>query len=453
MKYFNVDLLKGNVLKSLLIFTIPLLLSNVFQQLYNSVDTMIVGMTLGPQSLAAIGASAAVFELLVGFALGVGNGFSIVVARSFGSGDEERVKRSVAASITSGFLVIILVMLLGHFFLYDLLEILNTPPEIIVEAYSYISFITQFIAVMFAYNLLAGLLRAIGNSVMPLVFLIISSLLNVGLDVVFIVNLNMGIRGAAVATVISQGISAIFCLIYIFKRCPMLVPSRRHFTLDKPLYLELLGQGISMGFMLSIVSIGTVILQTSINGFGYMIIAGHTIARKLNSFFMIPVASLSLSLSTFVSQNKGANQGIRIRQAVRYSNILAFIWGLLVTVVLFFASTTLIQVFSGSNEPVIIENGRNYLLWNVPFFGVLGVLLNLRNALQGLNIKLVPLISSIIELVMKILFVWLIIPGLGYFGVIICEPIIWFVMCAQLIYAFYRNPFIVESKAASPQLR
>lgn len=447
MKYFNVDLLKGNVLKSLLIFTIPLLLSNVFQQLYNSVDTMIVGMTLGPQSLAAIGASAAVFELLVGFALGVGNGFSIVVARSFGSGDEERVKRSVAASLVSGVLVILLVMLLGHLFLYDLLEILNTPPEIIVEAYSYISFITQFIAIMFAYNLLAGLLRAIGNSVMPLIFLIISSLLNVGLDIIFIVNFNMGIRGAAVATVISQGVSAVLCLIYIYRRCPMLIPNKKHFIIDKPLYLELLGQGISMGFMVSIVSIGTVILQTSINSFGYMIIAGHTIARKINSFCMMPVASLGLSLSTFVSQNKGADQGGRIRQAVRYCNIFSFLWGILITIILFFSATMLMEVFSGSDAPVIIENGRNYLIWNAPFYGVLGVLFNLRNSLQGLNIKLIPLISSIIELVMKILFVWLIIPGLGYFGVIICEPIIWIVMCAQLIHAFYRNPFIIESKA------
>ena len=446
MLSLNVDLLKGRILRSLIIFAIPLFISSVFQQLYNTVDVMIVGNYLGDTSLAAIGASAAVYELLVGFSLGVGNGLSIVTARSFGSNNEEEVKKSVVGSLVIGVGITVLIMIIAQLFLYPLLELLNTPSNIIEESYSYIYTVTMFVAVMFLYNLCAGFLRAIGNSVMPLVFLIISSVLNIVLDILFITQFNMGIRGAAVATVISQGISGVLCIIYIFLKCPILIPKKEHFKFDKELYKELLGQGLSMGIMLMIVSAGTVILQTAINNLGYLIIAGHTAARKLNSFCMIPVSSLAMSLSTFVSQNKGANQGKRIREAVRYANIISIGWGAVITIVLFFIAPTLMRVLSGSTEAVVIDNGVKYLLWNSPFYAVLGILLNLRNSLQGIGEKVLPLVSSVIEFLGKIVFVMLLIPTLEYFGVILCEPIIWCCMCAQLAYSFYRNPYIRECK-------
>ncbi|MGM9935004.1 MAG: MATE family efflux transporter [Clostridium sp.] len=440
------DLLKGSILKSLIIFAIPLLISNIFQQLYNTMDTMIVGNFLGDTSLAAIGACTAVYDLLVGFALGIGNGLSIVTARSYGSNDEKLLKKSVAGSLVIGVFVTAIIMVISSLFLFPLLKFLNTPAEIINESYSYISTLTLCVGVMFAYNLFAGLLRAIGNSVMPLIFLVISSVLNIILDVFFITQFNMGIFGAAVATVIAQGISAVLCLIYIYKKNPILIPSREHFIFDKELYKELLGQGLSMGFMLSIVSTGTVILQTAINNLGYLIIAGHTSARKLFSFCMMPVGTISLSLSTFVSQNKGADQGERIRQAVRYGNLLALLWSIIISVILFLGAETMVKVLSGSSEPAVIENGAKYLIINAPFFSVLGVLVNLRNALQGIGKKVVPLVSSIIELCGKILFVIFFIPSLKYFGVIICEPVIWCFMCIQLVYSFYRNPYIMKFK-------
>lgn len=438
------DLLKGNILKSLIIFAIPLLISNIFQQLYNTMDTMIVGNFLGDTSLAAIGACTAVYDLLVGFALGIGNGLSIVTARSYGSKDEKLLKKSVAGSVIIGIFVTIIIMIVSFLFLFPLLKFLNTPEEIINESYSYISTLTLCVGVMFAYNLAAGLLRAIGNSIMPLVFLMISSILNIVLDIFFITVLGMGIFGAAVATVIAQGISAVLCIIYIYKKNPILIPSKEDFNVGKELYKELLGQGLSMGFMLSIVSTGTVVLQTAINNLGYLIIAGHTSARKLFSFCMMPVATISLSLATFVSQNKGADQGERIRRAVRYGNILALSWAIIISVILFFGAETMVKILSGSSESVVIENGAKYLIINAPFFCVLGVLLNLRNALQGIGKKVVPLISSIIELFGKILFVIFLIPSLKYFGVILCEPVIWCFMCLQLIYAFYRDPYILK---------
>ncbi len=442
----KVDLIKGNILKSLIIFAIPLFISNVFQQLYNTMDTMIVGNFLGDTSLAAIGACSAIYELLVGFALGIGNGLSIVTARSYGSNDKELLKKSVAGSVVIGIFVTVIIMIISQLCLFPLLKALNTPENIIQESYSYIYIVTLFVGVMFIYNLCAGLLRSIGNSVMPLVFLIISSALNIGLDILFITQFNMGIKGAAIATVISQGISGILCIIYIYKKCPILIPSKEHFTFDKNLYKELLGQGLSMGFMLSIVSTGTVILQVAINNLGYLIIAGHTAARKLNSFCMMPGATIALALSTFVSQNKGANQGHRIRQGVRYANILAVSWAVIISIILFFSSSILVKILSGSNESIVIENGAKYLMINAPFYGVLGILLNLRYSLQGLGQKLIPLVSSIIEFFGKVVFVLLLIPTLKYFGVIICEPVIWCLMCIQLAYAFYKNSYIQQHK-------
>ena len=252
----------------------------------------------------------------------------------------------------------------------------------------------------------------------------------------------MGVRGAGAATVISQGVSAILCLVYIYKKSPNLIPSRKHFSVGTELYKELLGQGLSMGFMLSIVSTGTVILQTAINNFGYLIIAGHTAARKLSSFCVMPGATLCMAISTFVSQNKGAGEYQRIRKGVRIANTLSICWGIIITVILFFIAPVLVRFLSGSTEAEVINNGALYLQINAPFYGVLGILLNLRNSLQGLGKKVVPLVSSIIELGGKCLFVILFIPTLKYMGVIICEPVIWCFMALQLAYSFYGDPDI-----------
>lgn len=447
MFHLKVDLLKDNILKALLIFALPILIANIFQQLYNTMDTMIVGNFLGDTSLAAISACGAVYELLIGFALGVGNGLSIVTARSYGAHDKQLIKKSVAGSIVIGIGLTLVIMLISVIFLYPLLTLLHTPANIIDEAYSYISVVTIFVGVMFAYNLCAGLLRAIGNSVMPLVFLIISSIINVILDLLFIAQFQMGVQGAAIATVIAQGISVFLCMIYIYQKTPILIPQKQHFAFDQELYKELLGQGFSMGFMMSIVSAGTVILQSSINGFGYLIIAGHGTARKLNSFCMMPAGTVGLALSTFVSQNKGANQKQRILDGVKLGNLIACGWGIIITVILFFLAPILVQFISGSTEPTVIDNASLYLRINAPFYAVLGILLNLRNSLQGLGMKIIPLVSSVIECLGKVIFVALFIPILGYFGVIICEPVIWCCMCLQLAYSFYHNPYIRQKAA------
>lgn len=438
----DVDLIHGPIFQSLMIFALPLLVSNIFQQLYNTVDTMVVGNYLGDVSLAAIGACTSIYDLLVGFALGIGNGLAIVTARSFGSQDKELLKKSVASSLVIGVMVSLALTIIGMTFLYPLLEILNTPLDIIQEAYSYISVIVLFIFVMFAYNLCAGLMRAIGNSVMPLVFLIVSSLLNVVLDILFITQFHMGIQGAAVATVVSQGVSVVLCIIYIFKKTQILLPSKKHFQIDEELYKELLGQGFSMGFMSSIVSAGSVILQYGINNLGYLIIAGHTAARKLYMFFNMPFTAMALGISTFVSQNRGAIQRERIQKAMKYAYIYDVIMATIVTIIILIFGSSLVKLISGSSESIVLDNGTLYLMIVGPFYAILGILMQTRYALQGLGQKLLPLVSSVIEFIGKIIFVFVFIPQFEYMAVIFCEPVIWCVMCLQLVYSLYTNPYM-----------
>lgn len=442
----NIDMIQGPIFRSLVLFALPLLGSNIFQQFYNTMDTMIVGNYLGDVSLAAIGVCTPIYDLLVGFGLGIGNGLAIVTARSFGSGDMDQLKKSVASSMVIGIFASLVITLIAQVSLYPLLRVLNTPEEIIDEAYGYISTVTLFIIVMFAYNLCAGLLRAIGNSFMPLVFLVVSSCFNIVLDILFITRFNMGVRGAAVATVISQGISVVFCIIYILKKTRILVPEKAHFAVDKAMYKELLGQGFSMGFMSSIVSAGSVILQYGINGLGYLIIAAHTAARKLYMFSMMPISAMGLAFSTFVSQNKGANEGLRIRKAIKDVYIYDAVVTAVITALMWFLAPSLVKWISGSSEAVVLENGARYLRVVAPFYVVLGMLLATRFALQGLGQKLLPLVSSVIEFFGKILFVMVFIPRFAYMAVIFCEPVIWCVMTVQLVYTFYTNDYIRSFK-------
>ena len=285
----NVDLMHGPIFQRLVIFMLPIFVSNLFQQLYNTVDTMIVGNVLGDTALAAIGSCGSIYELLVGFGLGIGNGLAIVAARSYGAQDDDLLKKTVAGSLVIGLIASLCITLAGAVGLRPLLVLLDTPAEILEDAYRYIIVIDYGVMVMFAYNLCAGLLRAIGNSFMPLVFLLLSSGLNILLDLLFIAKMGMGVQGAAVATVISQGVSVLLCILYVFAKVKLLLPEKKHFKVGQHLYWELFSQSICMGLMSSIVSAGSVVLQYGINGLGTLVIAGHTAARKMFMFTDMPL--------------------------------------------------------------------------------------------------------------------------------------------------------------------
>ena len=439
-KLLHPDLINGKIIRTVLAFAFPMLISYLFQQFYNMVDIVVVGHFLGEDSLSAIGACTAVFDLLIGFGNGFGNGLGIVAARAYGEGNTDKLKKVVAGSLVITLCVTIFIMLAGYFFLKPLMILLDTPLEIIDEALSYIGLVAMFCGAIFLYNLFSGLLRAIGNSFMPLVFLIISSLANIFLDLLFISKFNMGVMGTALATVISQGASGILCLIYILKKTKILIPNRSSFKVGKSLYIDLIGQGLSMALMSSLVNSGTVVLQSSINKFGKLIIAGHISARKVFSFTNIPIFTLSLASATFVSQNLGAGKTDRVKKGVWTLFGLTTVWSIICMIVVPLISRFLISSISGSTNPEIVDYGSKYLNFMQPFYIVLGVLLVTRNSLQGLGSKILPLISSIIELLGKILFTAIIIPRLGTWGIILCEPLIWVAMTIELLIVYFNNP-------------
>ncbi len=443
----SVDLLHGPILKNLIIFMIPIFISNCFQQLYNAVDTALVGNILGENSLAAVGATASIFELLVGFSMSLSSGFSIVIARAFGSGDSHRMKKAVAGSIVIGIFTTLLLTLISVFALKPLLVLIDTPQEIMNEALSYINVIGYFVFVMFAYNLCSGILRSIGNSVMPLVFLVFSSLLNIFLDYAFMAWFNMGVAGAAIATVLSQGISAVLCIIYMITSVKEVVPDRSDFAWDSELMKDLAGQGYAMAIMGSIVSIGSIILQSGINGLGTKIIAGHVAARKVYALMNLPFMSMGVAVSTFIGQNKGRNQGERILRAMKDAYLFDIVFAGVCTLILTFSAPTLIHIISGSTDETILSNGSRFLYVVGPFYAVLGMLMQTRFALQGLGSKILPLFSSVIECVGKILFTIFLIPIFQYEAVIWCEPIIWCLMLIELIISFECNDYVKQVKA------
>ena len=432
------DLTRGNIFKSLMVFMIPILLANIFQQLYNTADTMIVGHYLGDNALAAMGATASVFELLVGFANGVGNGYSVVIARFIGARDNIRVKKAVATGIILTAILSLIIMGLSISILRPLMTLLNTPKEIFVVAYGYLFTVCIFVAVTAFYNLSGGILRAKGNSFIPLIMLFISSVLNIILDIIFIGYMHMGVKGAAIATVIAQFVSAVLCITYILVKEKDILPDKEHFIYDRDIYKDMIAQGLSMGLMMSIVSMGTVILSGAINKLGKDIIASYISARKIMSFGLIIISTLASSLTTFVSQNLGAKEYQRINDGIKISTGISIIWSLIMIIVLYAVADKLIYMISSSDNMTVINNGSMYLKISCLFYPPLAVLCNLRCALQGLGKKIIPLISSVIELLGKIVFVIFIVPVYGFMGVIMCEPVIWIFMMFELLWAYLK---------------
>lgn len=425
-------LIQGNIKQGILLFAIPLFLSNFFQQLYNTVDTLLIGHFLGDAPLAALGATTAIFELIVQFCSGMSLGFGIVISRYYGAKDTDKLKIAIAESLIFGFFIALFLSIVSCSIMPWLLRILKTPNAIYSMAYSYIHVIAATLIITMFYNLAACLFRSIGNSLTPLYVLIITSIVNVILDTIFITQWHIGIRGAAFATVLSQVLAALLCFGIIYKKEPLLVPKRNHFKMDADIVHELLSQGFAMGFMFSIVSIGTIILQSGINPLGTNIIAAHTAARKWFALLVLPLSTLGATTSTFVSQNRGAKQWDRMEQGIRFCIHFDWLYTIVLTVIVFLFAQPMIHILSGSANDIVLANGTRYLQINIPGFIVLGPLLTYRNALQGNGYKIYPLISSGIELAGKIVFTIWVIPALAYFGVILCEPVIWTLMSIQL---------------------
>lgn len=436
MKAKSVSLTEGKILKSLVIFAIPILIGNIFQQLYNVADTAIIGNVLGDQALAAVGATSALYSLVIGFANGITNGFSVVLARVFGEKDEEKLKQTSALIYFLTVIISIILTLASVISLHSILVMLKTPENILPKTESYLHIILTFAIVTMLYNMFSGILRAIGDSKTPLYFLLLSSALNVGLDFLFVKGLNRGIGGAAEATVIAQIVSVSLCIVYIWKKCPVLKFSMRYLKWDKALVKELLLTGFSMGLMLVVVSIGSVALQSAVNSLGEQIIAAHTAARKIDEIFMMPLGTLATAAATFASQNFGAGKYDRVYKGIKDAVLIAIGWSACAILIVFAIGKYMVKWLTGTSDAQIISNALMYMKVNIVFFLVLSILLVLRSSLQGVGRKIVPVLGSGVELILKFGAVNIITNRLGYFGVCILEPIIWGISAIMVLVDF-----------------
>lgn len=433
------DLTQGNVAKLLLFFAFPTLLSNVFQQFYNLADTAIAGHILGDNALVAIGASSTVNSLVLSFAWGLNGGFGIIIAQCFGAKDFKKLKKSVAISLSINVLFSLIVCIFSIFMSRPMLQALNTPAARLNEANSYISVILVFIIVPMLYNLEAVILRSLGDSKTPLYFLIFSSVLNIILDYVLIKFTQMGVKGAAVATVLAQLLSVILCFVVILKNFKIIRLKKNDFHFSASLFKNMMSAGMAMAVMNSIFSIGSIIMQGSINALGEDVIAAHLGSRKVAEMFMQPLVTIGTACSTFVGQNYGALKIGRIKASIKYSTIYSLIWSVFTFFILWFFGGQIARLVTGSASQVVFDNTQMYLRINAPFYFVLGLLFTLRFSIQSVDRKMPPIISSSMELASKIAAAYLFIPLWGYLGACIAEPLSWTLGAIYLLFVFKKE--------------
>lgn len=436
------NLTQGKPIRVILLFAIPLYIGQLFQLGYSLIDTRIIGSTLGETSLAAVGATTSLSDLLIEFINGVICGYGIIVATYFGAQNEKKLRRSIGGTVVLSVVLTVLLSIGCLISLPSILDFLNVSPELIPEASAYIKIIIAGLIATTLYNVCAAILRAIGDSFTPLMFLIISNLLNIVLDYLLILRFDMGVMGAALATVASQALSAVLCFIYMCRKYPQIRLHASDMAPDKGLYKELLSRGFSMGFMLSFVLMGSLALQTAINALGMNIIVAHTGARKATSLFLMIFFVLGTALATYCGQNLGAEEYGRIKQGIRDTIFFSLCWYLFVLLIVFTLSPVIINLITASQEPEIIDNAVLYLKVNASFYFLPAVICILRNSMQGFGDSRTPLVSSLIELVGKVLIAYLLVPNLQYMGVVLSEPIVWALMVIPLIVSILRNPIM-----------
>lgn len=441
------DLTKGKPSKLILSFAIPIFLGNLLQLTYSIVDTRIVGSCLGEDSLAAVGATTTLSNLIIGFLLGLSNGFAILTAQRFGAKDEKGVRKSFASSLLLGMVISVVLTVLGLLFLRPILHFLNVPQELFVVASEYIFIIIAGLCATFLYDACAAALRALGDTVTPLVILLLSVVMNIAGDLLLMVVLRTGVWGAAFATVFSQTFAFVICWIYMRKKYEMLRPKREDFRdMDPQMLKYMLSSGMSMGFMSSMVNIGSLTLQTAINKLGQTIIVAHTAARKISEIFMIMFSVFGQTMATYCGQNLGAGRMDRVKKGIWLAIFYTCIWCTLTVAASYTIGPWLVHLVTGSRNPEVIRNATNYLKFNTLFYYVTAVICVLRNAMQGLGERVTPLVSSSLEMIGKMVIAATLVPWLGYTGVIVSEPLVWFVMVIPLVIKIFRMPMFHENK-------
>lgn len=420
------DMTKGSPVRLILSFMIPTCLGNIFQQFYNLADSIIAGRYIGVNALAAIGSTSSLIFLVIGWLNGITSGFAIMVAQSFGAKRYEQMRHYVAMSIylCMGFVVVMTSTLLV---LNDpILHLMNTPADIIDDTAAYMAIIYGGLLVTAAYNAFAAVLRALGDGKSPLYFLIVSAVINVALDVVFIVKFHMGVEGCAYATVIAQGISALLCLIYIIRKFEILRLTKENFAIDFAAMGHLLSIGVPMGLQFSITAIGTIIVQGAVNVFGAVYIAGFSAAGKIQNIVCTVFVSFGATIATYVGQNRGAGQMERIRKGVRVTQVMILVWSVVTIGVVGIFGEPLIHIFVEGSQTEVIQAAKQYFAtvsWCYPF---LGSIFLYRNALQGLGYGFMPMMGGVFELIARAIAVVVAVKlGFGFVGVCAADPAAW----------------------------
>ena len=426
-------LTEGTPWKQILLFSIPIFWGNVFQLLYSLVDTKIVGSTLGTEALAAVGSVSTLHTLMTGFLNGLTLGFSLITAMCFGAKNRKRLKKTFVAAISLGVLTTLALVLMLMIFLHPVLNLLHVPQAQFEMAYAYISVLIVGLFATLFYNLCANTLRAIGDALTPLIFLIVATVSNIGLDYLFILGFQMGVQGAAYATVLAQLLSVVLCLIRIFRKFPILHIQKEDFRFDRELMAEMYKSGLSMGLMSCLVGIGTILLQSAINTLGTTVIVAHTAARKVFELVSLPNSVLGSAMATYCGQNYGARRFDRIRQGIRASLIIAAVWAVVVFLICHTIEGRLIQFVASTTNPDVIYWGSTYLKVDMSFIVICGVIVILRNSMQGFGDRVIPVFSSCIELAGKIMFAFVFAPMFAYWGIIWAEPMVWIAMVIPLI--------------------
>ncbi len=437
------DLTKGKILPLLLGFAVPIAIGNIFQLFYSLADTRIVGSFLGEEALAAVGATSSLNNMIIGFLLGMTNGFAIIVARYFGAKDHDNLKRAVAATFILGIGMAFIFTIVSVSLLRFILVGLQTPKNLLDLSVEYFRIILFGMTGAMLYNVCAGLFRAIGDSLTPLLFLIASTFVNIGLDLLFVCVFHLGVAGAAWATILSQYGSFACCFIYMRKRYDILLFGKKDCHLKRDMVKEMLSIGFSMGFMNSLINIGSVALQGAINSLqDTNYIVAHTAARKITEVFMLPFSVFGTTMATFCGQNLGAGKNDRIKKGLWRVIWITWAWCAGMIILAYTVAPALVHLITDTTQVKVIATASLYLRMNTILYFIPAVICILRNAMQGIGDSITPVISSSLELLCKVLVAVFLTPYLGYWAIIWSEPISWVIMVIPLLIRIANNPVL-----------
>lgn len=430
------DLTTGSPLKLIITFTFPAFLGMLFQQFYNVVDTIIVGKLLGIGPLAGVGATGSLNFMVLGFCMGICNGFAIPVAQKFGAGDQVELRKFVANSLWLVAIIALVLTVPVCVYCRPILRVMNTPEDVFEYAYQYIFIIFLGIPAALLYNILAAILRSLGDSKTPVLFLALSSVLNIGLDIISIKLWGMGVNGTALATVISQGVSGVICFFYMKKRFTVLQMSREERRPDGAKMKRLCYMGIPMGLQYSITAIGSLVIQATMNGFGSVAVAGATAANRINGFLTCPIEALGASMAPYVGQNLGAGKLDRVSRGVIDASLCGFVSSGVLYVIIWLYGAQLTGIFLDAPDPAVTAYAVEFLRIVGAGYCLLTLVNVVRFSIQGLGFSVLAILSGVMEMIARCFAGLVIAPHIGFAAVAMGHPLAWLFADIFLIPAF-----------------